>query len=76
MPPLRQATSHVANLSAANPLDGEFPYINKNLENFTDVETEEVRKREARAEEEIRAQINEIKRLQAEANEREAVETA
>ncbi|KAH9295045.1 hypothetical protein KI387_038633, partial [Taxus chinensis] len=72
-----QATSHVGNLSVANPLDGEFPYINENLEDFTDVETEEeAREREVRADEEIRAQLEEIERLQAEADERVVTEAA
>ncbi|KAH9287464.1 hypothetical protein KI387_031581, partial [Taxus chinensis] len=74
-PPLCQATGHIENLSVANPLDGEFPYINENLDDFTNVENEEeVREREAREKEEIRAQLEEIERLQVEADERAATE--
>ncbi|KAH9287949.1 hypothetical protein KI387_032066, partial [Taxus chinensis] len=58
---------------AANPLEVEFPYINENLEDLTDVETkEEARERESRVEVEIRAQIEEIERLQAEVEVRAA----
>ncbi|KAH9328861.1 hypothetical protein KI387_000969, partial [Taxus chinensis] len=67
--PFHQATGHVGNLSVFNPLDGEFPYINENLEDFTDVENEEEDRE--RVEEEIRAQIEEIEILQAEVEERE-----
>ncbi|KAH9317483.1 hypothetical protein KI387_019252, partial [Taxus chinensis] len=63
----------VGNLSVVNHLDGEFPYIKNNLVDFIDVETEEeAREREARAEEEIRAQLEEIERLQAKVDERAA----
>ncbi|KAH9302083.1 hypothetical protein KI387_013666, partial [Taxus chinensis] len=75
MPPFHQVTNHVRNLSVANPLDGEFPYINENLEYFTDVEIEEeARQRDVRSNEEIRAQLKEIERLQAKADERTSVE--
>ncbi|KAH9312195.1 hypothetical protein KI387_027230, partial [Taxus chinensis] len=66
-------TSHVGNLSVANPLESEFPYINENLEDFTNVETEEEDgEREVREKDEILSQLEEIERLQAEADERAA----
>ncbi|KAH9298561.1 hypothetical protein KI387_030243, partial [Taxus chinensis] len=47
----------------------------ENLVDFNDTETkEEAREREARADEEIRAQLKEIKRFQAEVDKRVAIE--
>ncbi|KAH9313544.1 hypothetical protein KI387_022171, partial [Taxus chinensis] len=75
--PPSQTTGHVGNLSVANPLDGEFPYINANVEYFTDIETkEEAREREARVDKEIRAQLKETERLQPKVDERATIEVA